>query len=101
VDLTGIVTAVVVGLIIGVLGRLVAPGRQSIPLWLTLVVGVVAALIGTSLASVVRVADTPGIDWVELIVQVGLAAVGVCRLWLACTTGGGVVTTEMVAAAQR
>jgi hypothetical protein len=49
---------------------------QGIPVWLTLVVGVVAALIGTSLASVVRVADTHGIDWVELIVQIGARGCG-------------------------
>jgi uncharacterized membrane protein YeaQ/YmgE (transglycosylase-associated protein family) len=64
-------------LIIGALGRLVAPGRQKIPIWLTLLVGIVAALIGTALAAAIGVAVTPGIDWIELIIQVVLAAVGV------------------------
>ena len=41
---TGIITALIVGLIIGALGRLVVPGKQNIPIWLTLVIGVVAAL---------------------------------------------------------
>jgi len=77
VEVTGILTALVIGLILGVLGRLVAPGRQNIPIWLTLVVGVVAALIGTAIAAAIGVAVTPGIDWIELIIQVGLAAVGV------------------------
>jgi len=45
---TGIITAIVVGLIIGALGRLVVPGKQNIPIWLTILVGIVAALIGTS-----------------------------------------------------
>jgi uncharacterized membrane protein YeaQ/YmgE (transglycosylase-associated protein family) len=75
--ITGILTALVIGLIIGALGRLVVPGKQKIPIWLTLVIGVVAALIGTFLAQVVGVAVTPGIDWIELVMQVALAAVGV------------------------
>ena len=76
-EVTGIITALVIGLIIGVLGRIVAPGRQNIPLWLTLLVGIVAALVGTALASVFGVAVTRGIDWIELIIQVALAAIGV------------------------
>ena len=76
-EVTGIITALVIGLILGILGRLVAPGRQNIPIWLTLLVGIVAALIGTAIAVAVGVAVTPGIDWIELIVQVALAALGV------------------------
>jgi uncharacterized membrane protein YeaQ/YmgE (transglycosylase-associated protein family) len=77
VEVTGIITALVIGLVIGVLGRLVAPGKQNIPIWLTLVVGIVAALIGTAIASAIGVGATAGIDWIELIIQVALAAVGV------------------------
>ncbi|GAA0585081.1 transglycosylase [Paractinoplanes ferrugineus] len=74
---TGIVTAIVVGLIVGALGRLVVPGRQHIPIWLTALVGAAAALIGTFIAAVIGVADTSGVDWIELIIQVVLAAAGV------------------------
>ncbi|MCO8277226.1 GlsB/YeaQ/YmgE family stress response membrane protein [Actinoplanes sp. TRM 88003] len=74
---TGIITALVVGLIIGALGRLVVPGKQNIPIWLTLVIGVVAALLGTVLARATGVADTKGFDWIELLFQVVLAAIGV------------------------
>jgi uncharacterized membrane protein YeaQ/YmgE (transglycosylase-associated protein family) len=78
VTVTGIITALIVGLVIGALGRLVVPGRQSIPIWLTMVIGVVAALLGTVLARALGIATaTSGIDWMELIVQVALAAVGV------------------------
>nr|PZN45177.1 MAG: GlsB/YeaQ/YmgE family stress response membrane protein [Actinomycetota bacterium] len=76
-EITGIFSALIVGVIIGALGRLVVPGRQRIPLWLTMVIGIVAALIGTAIASVLGVADTRGIDWIELAIQVVLAAVGV------------------------
>jgi uncharacterized membrane protein YeaQ/YmgE (transglycosylase-associated protein family) len=75
---TGIIVALIVGLIVGALGRLVVPGRQNMPIWLTMLVGVVAALLGTVLANAVGIStDTPGIDWGELLVQVVLAAVGV------------------------
>ncbi len=75
---TGIITAIIIGAIIGALGRLVVPGRQPIPIWLTIVVGIVAAFIGTWLAGVLGIStSTPGIDWLELLVQVVVAAIGV------------------------
>jgi uncharacterized membrane protein YeaQ/YmgE (transglycosylase-associated protein family) len=78
VTVTGIITALIVGLIVGALGRLVVPGRQSIPIWLTMVIGVVAALIGTFIANAIGVStSTPGVDWGELLVQVIVAAIGV------------------------
>jgi uncharacterized membrane protein YeaQ/YmgE (transglycosylase-associated protein family) len=77
VTVTGIITALIVGLIIGALGRLVVPGRQNIPIWLTMLIGVGAALLGTVIARSIGVADTSGLDWTELLIQVILAAVGV------------------------
>ena len=75
---TGIITALIIGLIIGALGRLVVPGKQNIPIWLTIVVGIVAAFLGTALARALGLPTaTKGIDWIELLVQVVLAAVGV------------------------
>jgi uncharacterized membrane protein YeaQ/YmgE (transglycosylase-associated protein family) len=74
---TGIITAIIIGAIIGFLGRLVAPGKQNIPIWLTIVVGIVAAFIGTWIAGLFGVADTGGIDWIELVMQVIVAAIGV------------------------
>ena len=79
-EVTGIITALIIGLIIGALGRLVVPGKQDLPIWLTMVVGVVAALLGTFLAAALGVDDTKGIDWIELAIQVGLAAAGVAIL---------------------
>jgi uncharacterized membrane protein YeaQ/YmgE (transglycosylase-associated protein family) len=73
----GIVSALIVGLIIGVLGRLVAPGKQSIPIWLTILIGIIAAFIGTAIARGLGYADTNGIDWLEVLTQVVLAAIGV------------------------
>jgi uncharacterized membrane protein YeaQ/YmgE (transglycosylase-associated protein family) len=77
VTIGGIISAIIVGLVIGALGRLVVPGRQNIPIWLTIVVGIIAAFIGTAIARAFGVANTPGIDWIELLIQVAVAAVGV------------------------
>ena len=77
VEVVGIISALIIGLVIGVLGRLVVPGRQTIPIWLTIVIGIVAALIGTAIAAALGVADTKGIDWIEIVIQVVVAALGV------------------------
>ena len=73
----GIITAIIIGAIIGVLGRLVLPGRQNISILLTIVVGIAAALLGTVIANAIGVNYTPGVDWIELFIQVALAAIGV------------------------
>jgi uncharacterized membrane protein YeaQ/YmgE (transglycosylase-associated protein family) len=71
----GIISAIIIGLLLGVIGRALAPGKQNIPIWLTMLVGVVAALIGTAVVGGLQ--DTNGLDWVELVVQVILAVIGV------------------------
>jgi uncharacterized membrane protein YeaQ/YmgE (transglycosylase-associated protein family) len=77
VTVEGILIAIVVGAIIGVLGRLAVPGRQNIPVWLTIVIGIVAALLGTVLANALGVGTTTRFDWIEFIIQVALATAGV------------------------
>jgi uncharacterized membrane protein YeaQ/YmgE (transglycosylase-associated protein family) len=79
-EITGIISAIVIGIVIGVLGRLVVPGRQRIGILLTIVVGIVAALIGAAIASAIGVDDTKGVDWIEWLIQIGLAALGVAAL---------------------
>lgn len=73
----GLLSALVVGLVIGALGRIVLPGPQRIGILLTMLVGVVAAFVGTAIARGIGVADTAGIDWREVAIQVVVAAIGV------------------------
>jgi uncharacterized membrane protein YeaQ/YmgE (transglycosylase-associated protein family) len=73
----GIISAIVIGAIIGALARFVLPGRQAIGILLTIVIGILGALIGTWLAQQVGVATTDGIDWIEILFQIGVAAVGI------------------------
>ncbi|MGB7448674.1 MAG: GlsB/YeaQ/YmgE family stress response membrane protein [Ornithinimicrobium sp.] len=68
---SGIFTALLAGIVIGALGRLIIPGRQAIGWILTFVVGLVGAFVGGFLAE--------GMDmtvwWQVLILQVLVAAV--------------------------
>jgi uncharacterized membrane protein YeaQ/YmgE (transglycosylase-associated protein family) len=76
VTIGGIISALIIGLILGAIGRAIAPGKQDIPIWLTIVVGVLASLIGTLIVGPLR--ETSGwFDWTELIAQVVLAVIGV------------------------
>jgi uncharacterized membrane protein YeaQ/YmgE (transglycosylase-associated protein family) len=71
-NISGIISAIIVGAIIGGLGRLVIRGKQNISLLMTVVIGIVAALLGTFLAVRLGVGT-----WIEFFIQVALAAVGV------------------------
>ncbi|MFJ2742134.1 GlsB/YeaQ/YmgE family stress response membrane protein [Streptomyces sp. NPDC087440] len=79
-EISGIISAIVIGIIIGVLGRLVVPGRQKIGILWTIIVGILAALAGAAIAKALGVNDTNGIDWIEWLIQIGLAAIGVAAL---------------------
>jgi uncharacterized membrane protein YeaQ/YmgE (transglycosylase-associated protein family) len=80
----GIIIGIIIGAVIGALGRLVLPGRQNIGMLATILVGIVAAFIGTLIAGGLGVRHTNGIDWIQLLIQVVLAAIGV-----ALVSGGG------------
>ncbi|WMX48700.1 GlsB/YeaQ/YmgE family stress response membrane protein [Streptomyces roseicoloratus] len=79
-EVSGIISALVIGTIIGVLGRLVLPGRQHVPIWLTILIGIAAALAGSAIAHAAGVDDTEGVDWIEWLIQIGLAAIGVAAV---------------------
>lgn len=70
-----IIGTIIFGAIIGALARLVLPGRQNIGVLMTVVLGILGALIGYWLAGLLGVASTSGIDWIRLIISVVVAAV--------------------------
>jgi uncharacterized membrane protein YeaQ/YmgE (transglycosylase-associated protein family) len=71
-----IIGLIIAGLIIGLLGKLVAPGdKDNTPLWLTLLCGVGGVLIGAALAAALGVEDTNGIDWIRWVISIAVAAV--------------------------
>jgi uncharacterized membrane protein YeaQ/YmgE (transglycosylase-associated protein family) len=76
--ITGIITAILIGIVVGVLGRLLVPGRQNIGMLVTVLIGIVGAFLGTAIARALGIPTvTNGIDWLELLVQVIVAAIGV------------------------
>ena len=68
-----IIWIIVAGLIIGFIAKGIVPGRQSIPLWLTVVLGILGALLGNLIAAAIGVRHTGGFDWIRHILQVGVS----------------------------
>lgn len=61
------------GLVIGGIAQLILPGKQNIPVWLTMLLGVAGAFLGNGIASWIGVRHTGGIDWIRHILQIGVA----------------------------
>ena len=73
VEIIGVILA---GIIIGLLGKFIAPGnRDNIPLWLTLICGIGGVLIGWFIYTAVGGDGSPGIDWVRWLIAIAVAAV--------------------------
>lgn len=71
-----IIGILIAGLIIGLLGKFVAPSnRDNIPLWLTVACGIGGVLIGYYLSAMLGVRATNGIDWIRWIISIVVAAV--------------------------
>ena len=79
-----ILWAIIGGAIIGILGRLLLPGKQNISMLWTIVAGIAAALVGGLIATWLGVGDTAGIDWWRHIIQIALA---VLFVWLVARMG--------------
>lgn len=71
-----IIGVIIAGIIIGVLGKFVAPGdKDNIPIWLTILCGIGGVVLGWFLYTAFGGNGSPGIDWVRWIVAIVVAAV--------------------------
>jgi len=71
-----IIGVIIAGIIIGLLGKFVAPGnRDNIPIWLTIICGIGGVLIGWFIYTAFGGNGSPGIDWVRWIIAIVVAAV--------------------------
>ena len=70
-----IIGSIIAGIIVGVLARLVLPGRQNISVIITIILGILGALIGWWLAGLLGVQETGGIDWIRWLISVIVAAI--------------------------
>ena len=73
-DIGDILGLIVFGAVIGVLARIVLPGRQNISLVITVILGILGALIGYWLWGVIGEGDTRGIDWIRWFISIAAAA---------------------------
>jgi uncharacterized membrane protein YeaQ/YmgE (transglycosylase-associated protein family) len=67
-----ILWGVISGTVLGVLARMMLPGR-NVSVWVTIGVGVAASLIGGVIAYWIGIGNTPGIDWFRHLLQVAFA----------------------------
>jgi uncharacterized membrane protein YeaQ/YmgE (transglycosylase-associated protein family) len=71
-----IVGILIAGLIIGLLGKLVAPGdKDNIPIWLTVLCGIGGVLLGLAVYSAFGGDGSAGVDWTRWLVSIACAAV--------------------------
>jgi uncharacterized membrane protein YeaQ/YmgE (transglycosylase-associated protein family) len=66
----GIISWIVWGLVIGLIARLLLPGRQSIGLLWTIVLGIGGAVIGGLLATALGVGDADEFDFGSFLIAV-------------------------------
>ena len=89
-----IVWAIITGVVLGYLAKLLLPGKQDIPAWATIGAGIVAALLAGLVAGWLGVKDTAGVDWIRHGLQVLFALIAVyftAKLFTARRTRGRTV----------
>jgi uncharacterized membrane protein YeaQ/YmgE (transglycosylase-associated protein family) len=71
-----IIGVIIAGIIIGLLGKWVAPGdKDNTPLWLTILCGIGGVIIGWFVYTAFGGDGSPGVDWVRWIIAVICAAI--------------------------
>jgi uncharacterized membrane protein YeaQ/YmgE (transglycosylase-associated protein family) len=71
-----IIGVIIAGIIIGLLGKLVAPGdKDNIPIWLTILCGIGGVILGWYVYTAFGGNGSAGVDWVRWIVAILVAAV--------------------------
>lgn len=82
-----IISAIIAGLIIGALARLIMPGKQNISILMTIVLGILGSVAGSWLYTAISGnTTTKGIDWIALILGVIVAAI-LISIYLKITGG--------------
>jgi uncharacterized membrane protein YeaQ/YmgE (transglycosylase-associated protein family) len=75
-EIVEIIGVIIAGVIIGLLGKFLAPGsRDNTPLWLTILCGIGGVIIGWYIYTAFGGNGSAGIDWVRWIVAIVVAAV--------------------------
>ncbi|RVW01457.1 GlsB/YeaQ/YmgE family stress response membrane protein [Rhodococcus spongiicola] len=81
-----VIGLIIFGAVIGVLARLVIPGKQAIGWVITVIIGIAGALIGYWVWGMISdTGDTPGIDWWRWIISIA-AAVALTLVYTSLTS---------------
>ncbi len=71
-----IIFVIIVGALIGLLGKFVAPGdKDNIPIWLTILCGIGGVILGWFVYRAFGGNGSAGVDWVRWFVAIAVAAV--------------------------
>ena len=71
-----IIGLIIAGIVIGLLGKFVAPGnKDNIPIWLTILCGIAGVIIGYYIYGAFGGNGSRGVDWVRWIVAIVVSAV--------------------------
>jgi uncharacterized membrane protein YeaQ/YmgE (transglycosylase-associated protein family) len=71
-EINGIISAIFVGIIIGLIARLLVPSMQPIGCIVTIIIGIIASFIGLGVASYFKYNDS---FWLVFITQVFIATI--------------------------
>jgi uncharacterized membrane protein YeaQ/YmgE (transglycosylase-associated protein family) len=94
-NLMEIIGVIVAGVIIGLLGKFLAPGdKDNIPIWLTILCGIGGVILGWFIYAAFGGNGSNGVDWVRWIVAIVVAAVLVVAA--STLTGRNTVGTRKV-----
>lgn len=63
----GVIWYAIAGLVIGALARLILPGKQNMSIWWTIILGVVAAIVGGLIWNALF-PDNEGVAWIGSII---------------------------------
>jgi uncharacterized membrane protein YeaQ/YmgE (transglycosylase-associated protein family) len=75
-----------IGCIVGPIARLIVPGQDPMPIWMTIVVGALGAFLGGWLLAEVITPHNKGVPWIAAILG-GAILVVLVRLFRRATTG--------------
>lgn len=71
----GIIGTIIFGAVIGILARLIKPGRQNVSILATVVIGIIGAVVGYFLAALIGVEATDGLDWIRWAISIVVAII--------------------------
>lgn len=69
-----ILWGIIGGAIIGIIARLVMPGKQNITMVMTVILGIIAGVLAGFVSNWLGVKHTPGVDWIRHALQLVIAA---------------------------